>query len=157
MNLTAKMEQSGALEKAWDGRVEKTKADQPDLLAEIEQSRWLAQCPYCASYEGVAPEEKIFFCMTCGMSENDYAALPVVFPEPDMIAKIQAALVERPVLFIPAGSRYERVVRQSPLVSVFVDGVPRGLGRNWKPNQTVEDLHTEQDLVLEAWKAWKGN
>lgn len=157
LNITARMEQAGSLESAWDGRVGKLNPELADLLAEVEQSRWLAQCPYCASFEGVAPEEKIFFCMVCGMSENDHMALPVVFPEPNMIAQIQAALIERPVHFIPAGTRYERVVRQTPLINVFVDGQSRGLGRNWQPNQTVQDLRTEQDMAIEAWKEWKGN
>jgi hypothetical protein len=59
-------------------------------------------------------------------------------------------------MYIPAATRYERVVRQAPLINVLVNGQSVGLARNWKPWQTIQDLHEEQDAAVEAWQDWKG-
>lgn len=151
-NLTAQMEAVGSLEKAWNGRVEKTSGDIPDVFAWISQSRWLATCPFCNSQEGVDPIEKIFFCMNCDMVDNGYSALPVIFPDPETIAQITAVLLERPVKFIPAPTRYERIIRQVPIIYKEINGKTLGLGRSWTPDQTVEDLHAEQDDLIALWK-----
>ena len=155
LNKTAQMENLGALEQAWTGEIGKANENLPDVEAFIDQSRWLARCPFCGGVEGTGPEEKIFYCMTCGMGDNNYMALPVVFPEPDTIAKIQAVLLERPVNYPPAPTRYERVVRQTPVIGIDINGQLLGLGRSWQPGQTIEDLHAEQDTAIVEWKAGK--
>jgi hypothetical protein len=151
-NVTAQMEHTGALEKAWNGEIGKFNPDTPDALAWIDNSRWLVTCPFCGNKEGVDPNEAILFCMNCDMLDNNYMALPVVFPDKPTASLIEAVLLERPVTFVPAPTKYERIVRQTPIIFKEINGQLLGLGRCWTPNQSIEDLHAEQDELISAWR-----
>jgi hypothetical protein len=144
---SAKASANGTLEKAWNGKIKGKSAK-----AYIESSRWLANCPYCGRPEAVDPNEKFMFCFSCNMEANDYEAAPVEFPDIKTVNEITAALMERPMKYLGGPTKYERIVRMQPLIVIERDGKRFGLGRNWDADQTVEDLHEEQDELIRIWK-----
>lgn len=61
------------------------------VQARIEWGRWCVQCPNChQGFEDVSPEEKVFFCFTCGWENKIH---PVEFP--DNIAEVEQVLLKR--------------------------------------------------------------
>lgn len=146
-NFSAEMQAKGTLEKAWDGKV-----NGEPVKACIDASRWIAFCPYCDHAEAVDPVERVFFCFNCNMIENEYQALPVEFPEVNLINEIIAVLMERPMKQTGGPTRYERVTRMRPMIVVEKNGKRFGLSRSWHWSQSIDDLRAEQDEPIKYWK-----
>lgn len=74
-------------------RVEINWEPRGQVYAEVNHSRWIARCPFCAGAMYVAPGLE-FFCVDCLMAGNDGHAMRVVFPAER--ARIEALLAARP-------------------------------------------------------------
>ena len=64
------------------------------VKAVINHGRWLAECPLCGGAELVSSEWPFFFCMSCGMVDNDSHVMAVEFP--GSRRQIEALLAVRP-------------------------------------------------------------
>jgi hypothetical protein len=85
--------------------------------AYVNQSRWVADCPFCPSAQIVSPTDPRFFCPECYNAAVAGAYVHVVFPGD--IDQIEALLDQRP----------------DPVT------------RNWLPAETVTDLAAENDTI----------
>lgn len=62
--------------------------------ARVNHSRWIVDCPFCAGAQDASRINPIFWCAECGMSDNDFAPMAVVFP--DNADEIERILLLRP-------------------------------------------------------------
>ena len=60
--------------------------------AEINHSRWIANCPFCTGAEYVFLDNPVFLCQSCF---NDGSKRPLMVNLPKGIAKIEAELNKR--------------------------------------------------------------
>jgi hypothetical protein len=65
------------------------------VQAEVNHSRWIANCPFCNSSSYVSEQWPFFFCIDCGMKENKSHVMGVVFPASK--DQIEALLSARPI------------------------------------------------------------
>lgn len=68
-------------------------------VAEVNQGRWVARCPFCPSAQVVSPDDPRFLCAGsdgCSNAPVQGAFVPVVFPDAETRAGIEAALLKRP-------------------------------------------------------------
>lgn len=84
-----------------------------NVRARIDSSRWIVDCPFCGSAQDPSRREPLFWCVECGMRQNDGAAITVVFP--------------------PDADRIEQVLMQRHNFK----------HRNWNPGETLQDLMIE--------------
>lgn len=64
------------------------------VRAIINHGRWIVKCPFCPGGECVDPNEPVFFCLSCGNSDNAGHVMDVQFP--DERGMIEAILLRRP-------------------------------------------------------------
>lgn len=118
----------GKIQLGWDGKM--ISGDAVDVI--VNNGRVMARCPHCGQHEYVSPREKVFFCMECG-NDNSGEARPVEFPQD--WARIEAALIARPIFPGPGLDEVQAVFRSRPVV--------RELKRNWTSAISVETLLEE--------------
>lgn len=63
------------------------------LAAEVNQGRWIVQCPDCSGAEFASETDPHFMCTACGNAANGSAWHPVTFPK--ALHAIEAALTVR--------------------------------------------------------------
>lgn len=133
---SAALARAGRIEKPWRGKVceELSQA----VKARIDFGRWIADCPDCGGAEYVDPEEKIFFCLSCGNEVLDGEARQVIFPENR--EEIEALVLERPVKFGGGSTAVSRALLAKPIAY--------GYSRSWNPNETAEELKGQNIEIL---------
>ena len=65
------------------------------VLPEINHGRWIARCSICGGAEEVAPQEPVFYCLSCGNMNNEGHPMRVVFPE--HAKEIEGVLLSRQI------------------------------------------------------------
>ena len=87
----------------------------PKAVAEVNQGRWVVNCPFCAGAELADPDDRRFYCLSCGNKAVGYKWIPVKWPTAHLA--VEAELVKRPI---------EET-------------------RNWTPGETVAQLARERE------------
>ena len=119
------------IERGWDGE----SVEGGPVLAFVNNGRWLGRCKVCNNPIYVSWRTPVLYCMECG-NGGSRSAWPVEFPANR--EQVEAALLKREVV---ANARkfirndVEQALNSSPKVP--------GLGRNWRPGITVEQLERE--------------
>ena len=83
------------------------------VYAEVNHGRWIVNCPFCPGAEFADPEDKRFYCLSCGNEDVEGQWLKVKWPQTRN--KIEIELLKR----------------------------SRERNRNWRPGETVKDLIRE--------------
>lgn len=93
-----------------------------DVYAEVNQGRWIVQCPAagCGGAMVVTTTTPIYMCVDCANAGNGGQWYQVVFPDAVELVAIERELLKRPAR-MPA----------------------QAVNRNWKPGETVDDLIAE--------------
>lgn len=112
------------------------------VKARIWQGQWIADCE-CGGASFVDPEEPVFFCFGCVNRRHDGVLRLVEFPE--NYKDIEEALLARPVSDWMGKDDRERAGMAQPIL--YVEGLG-GLSRNWNPNETLEDLLTQNSKAI---------
>lgn len=115
------------------------------VYARVWQGQWIADCE-CGGACFVDPDEPIFFCFGCLNRKNSEKIRPVVFPE--HWREIEKVLLLRPVDDAAGLTDLERAGMAKSIIHTE-DGKP--LSRSWNPNETLDDLHEQQDALIERW------
>jgi hypothetical protein len=66
-------------------------------FAYVNHGRWVADCPFGCGGAELAIEDR-FLCHECRNAPNRHRSIPLVWPAPEDVSAIAAALVVRPVL-----------------------------------------------------------
>lgn len=113
------------------------------IAARIWQGQWIADCE-CGGAGFVDPDEPIFFCFGCGNRRDGRRVRPVIFPPDGIRQEIERLILLRPVDDMAGLTDMERAGMAKPLLRV--NGKP--LSRSWRPGESLEDLHAQQDEAL---------
>lgn len=108
------------------------------VYARIDRSRWLADCE-CGGAEYVDPVEPFFFCINCGNAADSEKIRPVIFPNPETRAVLEALIISRPVT-IRGGS----TIQQQLLTAD--ESIPK-LQRQWDAGESLLKIARENRLV----------
>lgn len=127
------MHSRGHLDTPFTGRVRGTA-----VTAEVNNGRWVAVCE-CGGAEYVDPQEKVFYCFSCGNSAQGGDGRPVEFPAERL--EIEAELLTRNVNEQRGLNALDRALRATPEIP--------GLSRSWKPGETVADLREQKRQAKE--------
>ena len=122
--------------KPWNGKT----CGGPAVTGYIDGGRWLAACE-CGNIEYVTAEDAIFFCHGCGNTAQGFQARPVIFPKDDERGKIEAALLERPII-VDEGSFVSQFGTQR---AAAAQAEIAGLRREWRPGTTVKELSKQNE------------
>ena len=68
------------------------------VAAYVNESRWIASCPFCNSAQIASPSDPRFLCANCANLPVQGAYLAVSYPTAKAAVAIEAALLERPDL-----------------------------------------------------------
>lgn len=120
------------------------KVSKHSVNARIWQGQWIADCE-CGGSSFVDYDEPVFFCFGCGNRADNAQLREVVFPKDR--EQIEALILARPVDDLAGLDDKERAGLARPLIHVEGKG---GLARNWTPDETAEDL-LSQNSVIEVW------
>lgn len=115
------------------------------VKARIWQGHWIADCE-CGGAEFVDPQEPIFFCFSCGNSQNANRLRPVKFPINRQ--EIEAKILERPVNTTRGLDELQRAEAAQPML--YFDGKP--LTRSWLPGETIAILEKQQDEAIKKYR-----
>lgn len=100
-------------------------AADPTATAFINQGRWMVQCPFgCGSAQVTSETDRRFFCcgpLGCQNFGAGYMTVPVVWPDADTQAQLEAALVQRPIVF-------RNWTSSETLDQVLAENAARGIG-----------------------------
>jgi len=110
------------------------------VLARINFGRWSAFCPDCGGSEYVDPEERIFYCFSCGNRANGGDARPVAFPPAVMREQIERLVMARPVDDKRGVNAMDRALKARCLVP--------GFSRSWEPPETPDELARQNELAV---------
>lgn len=131
----AKSVEAKKILQGWDGH----SIDGEPVLAFVNNGRWLARCKVCGNPMYVSYQTPVAYCSECG-NGGTYVAFPVAFPVDR--EEIEAALLTRKV-----------VVREGQYIRNDVEwalnsrpAIP-GLGRNWRPGITVQQLQEANEAA----------
>ena len=96
------------------------------VYAYISNGRWMGVCdqPHCNGCEYVDPEEKVFYCLTCGNGGSGKGR-PVVFPA--RRKEIEEALLEREMMPVGGGDVVTQAFNERPAHAE--------LRRDWAPGE----------------------
>jgi hypothetical protein len=97
------------------------KLDDTEIVAYVNDGRWVACCPFCPSAQVVTPADPRFLCVGAAGCFNlpaGGAYIRVVFPSQRERKRIESALLRRPHM----------------------------ANRNWLPHETADDLVAENIL-----------
>jgi hypothetical protein len=118
------------------------------IKAKISFGRWLSQCE-CGGHEMVDPDDRIFFCQSCGNSAVDGKLRKVKFPE--NLDEIEKTVLER---VVDDSSHKNMQPFMRAVIAKPVDGVPR----SWEPGESVADLKRQHKQGKKRMKeAGNGN
>lgn len=80
-------------------RLHHTKRAEPEgeVKARVDWGRWLCDCPLCGGAELVSRQAGVFYCLSCGMKDQDGHPMQVLFP--DDAEKIEVELDTRETKF----------------------------------------------------------
>jgi hypothetical protein len=126
--------------------------------ARVWNGQWIADCE-CNGASFVDPAEPIFFCFSCGNMTNGSKPRPVIFP--DEWQAIEQKLIERPIKAVTGLTDLERIGTAKPELFVQLkkelqDGSIEistvGLGRDWNPGESLDDLHAQQHEAISEWQ-----
>lgn len=124
------------------------------VKAFIHQGQWVAQCEDCNGASFIDPDEPVFFCFGCGNRRNGGNCRPVEVPA--NWREIEQVLLERPVEDVAGLTDNERVGMARPVLYIETEfGVELPLARSWKPHETLDDLHGQQDAAIGKWREKK--
>lgn len=115
------------------------------VTAEVNHGQWIALCE-CGGAEAVDPDEPIFYCFNCGNRSTKGRPRSVVFPQ--NIEEIERTLLERPLEDGGGANEIDRVFLARPLVGM-VDGQGVVMHRSWKPEETAEELRSQNGMIPE--------
>ncbi len=115
------------------------------VRARIWQGQWISDCE-CGGASFVDPDEPVFFCFGCGNRAHGKRVRPVEFPTGR--EEIERVVLARPVNDLAGLTDLERAGMSKPVL--FVSGQP--LLRSWRPGESVEDLHAQQDAVIRDYE-----
>jgi hypothetical protein len=90
-------------------------AAKPTVVARVNGGRWIVDCPFCHGAERANFTTGLFFCCECRNGPVGNAFLKVAIPKEAERAAIAEALLVR----------------------------PDWRTRNWRPHETIRDLHAE--------------
>lgn len=138
--FSQQMAQRRHLDTPFTGRVRGTA-----VTAQVDHGRWIAQCE-CGGAEYVDPQEKIFYCFSCGNSTLNGDGRPVEFPANRI--DIEAELLTRDVDEQRGLNALDRALRASPALP--------GLSRSWKPGESIDDLREQKRQAKEHHGKGKG-
>ncbi len=110
------------------------------VLARINFGRWSAFCLDCGGSEYVDPEERIFYCFSCGNRTNGGDARPVAFPSAAMREEIERLVMARPVDDRRGVNAMDRALKARCLVP--------GFSRSWEPPETPDELARQNELAV---------
>ncbi len=127
------------ISQGWDGR----SIEGEPVLAFVNNGRWLARCKVCGNPMYVSWLVPIVYCPECG-NGGSQVAWPVEFP--DERERIEAALISRLVELADP----KKLIRNDVEWALNARPVIPGLGRNWRPGITVEQLMAENDEALKG-------
>lgn len=128
---------AGKIRCRWDGQ----SVQGDPIQAFVNSGRWLARCKECKTPIYVSWRISVLYCPECS-NGGSVSAWPVEFPENRQ--EIEAELMKRAVvssLGVPLRNEIELALHSRPLVP--------GLGRDWLPGESVEQLRAEA-LTMEA-------
>lgn len=127
----------GTLKTTFDGSV----AGKP-VYALVSNGRWLAMCdqPGCRGSEYVDPEEKVFYCLSCGNGNNSKGR-PVIFPP--NYAELEAALLERVMMPVGHGDVITQTFNARPLNP--------HLRRDWAPSELKGNQNIEGRVIVNVY------
>lgn len=119
--------------------------------ARIELGQWCANCD-CGGTEFVDPDERIFFCFSCGNNKDSGALRPVIFPEREERLEIERLVLMRPVEERRGLDDMERAHMAIPVIFFDTpDGYSLPLTRTWNPGESIENLMGENEAI-EKWR-----
>jgi hypothetical protein len=105
------------------------------VYAEINAGRWIAKCPDCNGAEAVDPDERVFYCLSCGNERVGGKHRKVVFPK--NWKAIEKEILKRPVKVRPG---------RDPIAQAFT-AIPDKLPRAWTTDETLEDIQKQNKEV----------
>jgi hypothetical protein len=117
------------------------------VVAEINHGQWIARCDQCSTTMWVDPDDPLFYCFGCGNQITGGRPRPVIFPSAEDRAVIEALLLERPVDDRRGTNNIDRAFHALPLAIGAVGGELVSLDRSWKPEESIEDLRTQNKLI----------
>lgn len=121
----------------WDG----VTVEGEPVKAFINNGRWLGRCKVCANPIYVSPVTPILYCPECG-NGGSAGAWGVEFPAER--EAIEAILLARPVEL----SNPKKLIRNEVELAFNSRAVLQGLGRDWLPGESIEQLQAENDEAL---------
>ena len=117
----------------------------------IEIGQWIARCE-CGGCEFVDPDEPVFYCFSCCNRAHAHMLRRVIFPDFATRQGIERLLMLRPVDDVRGQTDLERAGLARALIMVQVDeNTVLPLARSWNADETLDDLHTQQDQAIIAW------
>jgi hypothetical protein len=126
IGLARKRRKKNMLDTPFTGKKD-TQAE--SAVAYIDHGRWLADCPVCNGTEYVDPDEKIFYCFSCGNFDIDGAARHVSFPSARERRQIEKQVMKREVRKVKGANTIQREM----MAQESKEGP-----RNWRPEVKKE-------------------
>lgn len=118
----------------------------------IENGQWIARCE-CGGCEFVDPDEDVFYCFGCCNRGYNHMLRHVVFPETETRQEIERVLLLRPADDMRGQGDLERAGLAKALIHVQRASSTLPLTRSWNADETLGDLHSQQDEAIAAWSA----
>lgn len=117
------------------------------LVAKVDHGQWIAHCDQCGTPMWVEPDDPFLYCYGCGNYITGGRPRPVIFPAPEVRARIEQLLLERPVDDRNGTNTIDRAFTALPLAIGVVSDELIGLERSWKPHESLEDLERQNGLI----------
>lgn len=124
------------------------------VIAEVNHGQWIARCDQCGTPMWVAQSEPMFYCFGCGNQLTGGVPRPVTFPEDWEV--IEGLLLERPVDDRKGTNDIDRAFLAFPLAIGAVDGQLVALNRSWTPDESAEDLETQNAMIADLLQTKEG-
>lgn len=134
MNKSMTLVKTGQAKAAWNGLESKS-----SVPAIINHGRWMVLCPACRGVEYVDPDEKIFYCFSCGNAWIGGQALTVIFP--DHRKEIEVEILKREVVEKGGITEMQK--------AFYATAKDPELPRNWEPGRTLDEL-IKENMKMEA-------
>jgi len=100
-------------------------APRGEVQAEVNHGRWLVRCPACAGAEEADPQEPVFYCLSCGNSDNDGHVMTVVFSD-------DRETIEKILLLRPMENRNWKT--RETLQDLVIENLEHGFGVAGSPD-----------------------
>ena len=124
--LSMKQHRQHQLDTPFTGKI---KRDAVPAIAQISHGRWVAVCPECKNgVEYVDPDEKLFYCFSCGNHTIGGAGRPVKFPRTRVA--IESRIMNRPVKKTRGANYIDRELLAEPIDEPH----------NWRPKELINGI-----------------